>query len=114
MTMDLDLQPERVTDENYPDFLAAPAALILFKIANCDKCEEFLPIVVETMERYGGRVRWGVALLHVPGACREIKRQHHFETFPTTHFYKSGRLTHQEDHKLTADELDAAIQNFLL
>ncbi|MEK6684334.1 MAG: thioredoxin domain-containing protein [Nitrospirota bacterium] len=112
--MALDLELERVTDQNYPDFLAAPAALILFKIANCEKCEEFLPIVADTMQRYDGRIRWGVALLHVPGACREIKRKHRFETFPTTHFYKAGQLVHQEDHKLNAVELDAVIQKHLL
>ena len=112
--MAIDLQPERVTDENYPDYLAAPAALILFKIANCEKCEEFLPIVAEAMKQYDGRIRWGVALLHVPGACREIKRKYRFETFPTTQFYKAGQLVHQEDHKLTAEELDAAIQKYLV
>jgi len=53
-------------------------------------------------------------LLHVPGACREIKRKYRFETCPTTHFYKAGRLVHQEDHKLTSEELDAAIQKYLV
>ena len=110
--MDLDLT--RVTDENYPDYLAAPAAVILFKIANCAKCEEFLPAVAGAARRYGGRVRFGMALLHVPGACREIKRRHRFESFPTTHFYKAGQLVHRVEEKVEPEVLTSLIDRHLL
>ena len=112
MATEDDLQ--RVTDENYDDYLSAPAALILFKIANCEKCEEFEPIVIEVARQYDGRILTGKALLHVPGACREIKRKYRFDSFPTTHFYKAGKLVFQEDRKLSHEELSAAIQKYLL
>jgi thioredoxin-like negative regulator of GroEL len=104
----------RVSDENYGEILAAPAAVVLFKIANCAKCDEFEPVVTEVSSRYEGKVRFGKALLHVPGACREIKRQHRFETFPTTHFYRDGKLVHQAGEKLNADALEAVILQYLL
>ncbi|HEY4485027.1 MAG TPA: thioredoxin family protein [Nitrospiria bacterium] len=104
----------RVTDENYPDYLASPAAVILFKIANCAKCEEFLPTVADAAQRYDGRIRFGMALLHVPGACREIKRKHRFESFPTTHFYKAGQLVHREEEKITPEVLASLIDRHLL
>ena len=104
----------RVTDQNYPDYLSASAAVILFKIANCQKCEEFEPIVLDVSQQFNGEVLFGKALLHVPGACREIKRRYRFESFPTTHFYKGGQLTFQEDHKLTVEELVTVIRKYLL
>ena len=103
-----------VTDKVYPDFLAVPAAVILFKIVNCQKCNEFEPIVLQAAQQFGDRVKFGVAKLHVPGACREIKRKYRFESFPTTHFYKQGELVHQEDQKLALDSLQEKIQGFLL
>ena len=30
--------------------------------------------------------------MHVPGRCREIKKEHTFETYPTTHFFADGKL----------------------
>ena len=111
--MALDLQLNRVTDENYEEYLSAPAAVIVFKIANCQKCDEFLPIVAEASQQYDGKIRFGVAFLHVPGACREIKRKYRFESFPTTHFYKGGDLVYQAEEKLTPDALRATIQKNL-
>lgn len=112
--MALDLQLNRVTDENYEEYLSAPAAVIVFKIANCQKCDEFLPIVTEASQQYDGKIRFGVAFLHVPGVCREIKRKYRFESFPTTHFYKGGDLVYQAEEKLTPDALRATIQKNLL
>lgn len=103
-----DLLP-RVTDENHQDFLSAPAAVILFKIANCNDCEEFEPIVQKAAATYNSSVKFGKALLHVPGACREIKKRHRFESFPTTHFYKRGELVHVWEEKRGFEELVAAI-----
>jgi hypothetical protein len=104
----------RVSDENYGEILAAPAAVVLFKIANCQKCDEFEPVVLDVASRFEGKVRFGKALLHVPGACREIKRHHRFETFPTTHFYRDGKLVHLAGEKMTADVLEAAVRQYLL
>ncbi|HEY5649599.1 MAG TPA: thioredoxin family protein [Nitrospiria bacterium] len=104
----------RVSDENYQDYLDAGASVVLFKIANCQKCEEFMPILAEAGDRYNGNVRFGMALLHVPGACRAIKRKYRFESFPTTHFYRAGELVHTEEQKLPAEELDRLIREHLL
>lgn len=112
--MGMEIRLERVTDKNYPAYLEAPASVVLFKIANCAKCEEFAPLVQEASERFDGKIRFGMALLHVPGACREIKRLYRFETFPTTHFYRAGRLVHQEGRKLSAEELASALETHLL
>jgi thioredoxin-like negative regulator of GroEL len=114
LPMDSEDGLQRVTDENYNDYLAAPAALILFKIANCEKCEEFEPIIAEAAKQHEGRIRFGKALLHVPGACREIKRKYRFDSFPTTHFYKAGELVFQVDRKLSHEELAATIRKYLL
>ncbi len=104
----------RVSDENYNEYLASPAAVILFKIANCKKCDEFEAIVADGSKRYDGRIRFGKALLHVPGACREIKRKYRFESFPTTHFYKAGELVHQEGQMLSREDLESVIGKYLL
>ena len=104
----------RVSDENYNEYMAAPAAVVLFKIANCRKCDEFEPIVKEVSTEYNGRIRFGKALLHVPGACREIKRKYRFESFPTTHFYKQGQLVYEAVEKLSKDDLNRAIVQYLL
>jgi thioredoxin-like negative regulator of GroEL len=104
----------RVNDENYGECLAAPAAVVLFKIANCAKCDEFEPIVAEVAVVYSGKVRFGKALLHVPGECREIKRKYRFNSFPTTHFYKNGQLVHQVEEKLSAEQLKQAIDRKIL
>ncbi len=104
----------RVSDVNYGEYLEAPASVVFFKIANCQKCEEFAPVVAEAAARHDGNVRFGMALLHVPGACRGIKRKYRFESFPTTHFYRKGELVHQEGQKLPPDDLEALIQQHLL
>src|SRR2546427_8352955 len=40
--------------------------------------------------RFNGQVMFGKAKMHVPGACREIKKRYSFETYPTTHLYAHG------------------------
>ena len=112
--MVLDTQLERVTDVNYSEYLSAPASVILFKIANCQKCDEFAPVVAEASRQYDGQVRFGMAPLHVPGICREIKRKYRFDSFPTTHFYKAGQLVHQEDQKLSPEIFQNLIKKHLL
>jgi thioredoxin-like negative regulator of GroEL len=104
----------RVTDENYKDFIQSPGALILFKIASCQQCEEFEPIVEKTAKEFGEKIRFGKSLLHVPGACREIKREHFFESFPTTHFYKNGSLVYSFEGKITQEEFKEQLSKHLL
>lgn len=103
-----------VNDDNYADYLAAPASVVVFCMAPCENCEAYDPIVRQAAEVLGDRVRIGKAKVHVPGATRNIKRQYFFESFPTTHFYKSGKLVQSVDHKLEYDELMERIQSSLL
>ena len=104
----------RISDENYKEFIKANAALILFKIASCQQCEEFEPIVEEAAREHGDKIRFGKSLLHIPGACREIKKEHPFKSFPTTHFYKYGALVSSIEGKMTGNELLDRLKNHLL
>lgn len=104
----------RVDDQNYPAYLSVPAAVVVFGIASCIPCNEFDPILKKAAEKYGASVKFGKAQMHVPGACREIKKQYSFETFPTSHFYKNGVLVHTADEKLEYDELIRRIDQYLL
>lgn len=103
-----------VTDENYIDFLGAQASVVVFGIVPCQHCEEYDPIVRQVAELYDGSVRFGKAKLHVPGACREIKRKYRFESFPTTHFYRGGNLVHKVEGKLDHPTLTKTIKQVLL
>jgi len=103
-----------VTDKNYADFLGAQAAVVVFGIVPCQPCEEYDPIVRQAAEKYDGSVRFGKAKLHVPGACREIKRKYRFESFPTTHFYREGNLVHNAEGKLDLPTLTQTIKKVLL
>lgn len=111
--MDMDELPI-VNDDNYDDYLKAPAAVVIFCIAPCENCETYDPIVRRAAEAVGKRVRIGKAKLHVPGATRNIKRQYFFESFPTTHFYKAGKLVQSVGHRLEYDQLMEDIQSYLL
>ena len=51
--------------------------------------------------------------MHVPGRCREIKKQHRFETYPTTHLYSRGTLLLTREGKVEEDELLALIKQYL-
>ena len=53
------------------------------------------------------------AKMHVPGRCREIKKLHTFETYPTTHFFR-GKLVLTREGTLEADELAALISDHLI
>jgi thioredoxin-like negative regulator of GroEL len=103
-----------VTDQTYPGFLDAPASVVVFGIVPCQQCEEYDPIFRQAAYQYNGSVKFGKAKMHVPGACREIKRQYTFESFPTTHFYKNGKLVHQTEGKLDLQTLTQTIKQFLL
>lgn len=102
-----------VTDENYPVFLQSTAAVVVFGLVPCQQCEEYDPIVRQAAERYNGTVKFGKAKMHVPGACKEIKRKYKFESFPTTHFYKNGQLVHTTEGKLDFTALTQTINQVL-
>ena len=104
---------EDVTDANYADFVRAPAAIVAYGIASCEPCAEYDPVLAQAAARYGA-VRVGKARMHVPGRCREIKKQHQFETYPTTHLFSNGRLILAREGKIEADELAALINDYLI
>ncbi len=110
---DADLIP-RVDDTNYGDFARSPAAVVVFGIASCIPCNEFDPILKQAAGKHGKTVKFGKALMHIPGACREIKKQHTFNTFPTSHFYRNGVLVHTEEEKLSLEDLERCIHEHLL
>jgi hypothetical protein len=103
----------RVNDENYEEYHDAPAAVVFFKIANCHGCEEYEPAIQHTVRTFSPKVRFGRALMHVPG-CRDIKKRYEFESFPTTHLYKRGRLVFSASERLEAEALVNAIREHLI
>lgn len=103
-----------VTDENYPAFLNADAAVVAFGMIACAACEALDPVLQQASQMYGGKVSFGKVKMHVPGVCREIKKRFSFETFPTTHFYKRGVLAHTVEGKMDIAVLSAHIQTHLL
>ncbi|TAJ30253.1 MAG: thioredoxin [Nitrospirae bacterium] len=104
---------EEVSDENYEEFMQAPAAVVAYGIASCEPCNAYDPVLEETAARFV-EVRIGKAKMHVPGRCREIKKRNHFETYPTTHLFSKGQLLMTREGKLDADELAALIDDHLL
>jgi hypothetical protein len=104
---------EDVSDANYEEFKRAPAAVIAYGIASCEPCNAYDPILETAASRYP-TVRFGKTKMHVPGRCREIKKQHSFETYPTTHLFSRGKLLLAREGKLEAEELAALINDYLL
>lgn len=104
---------EDVSDENYEHFRQAPAAVVAYGIASCEPCNAYDPVLEETAAKFA-EVRIGKAKMHVPGRCREIKKQHSFETYPTTHLFSKGKLVLTREGKLEAAELAALINDHLL
>ena len=104
---------EDVRDENYKEFTAAPASIIAYGLATCEPCVAYDPILVETAAKFPG-VKVGKAKMHVPGRCREIKKAHTFETYPTTHFFSNGKLLLTREGVVEQAELAALISDHLL
>ena len=104
---------EEVSDANYEEFKHAPAAVVAYGIASCEPCNAYDPILEQTASQFS-TVRIGKAKMHVPGRCREIKKQHQFETYPTTHVFSKGQLLLTREGKIEADELAALINDYLL
>lgn len=103
---------ENVTDENYEEVTASSAAVVAYGIASCEPCAAYDPVLAGVAEKLP-HVRIGKAKMHVPGTCREIKKRHAFETYPTTHFYSQGTLRLAREGKIEEDELLALIQRHL-
>jgi hypothetical protein len=103
-----------VTDATIDDYVNSPAAVVIFGIANCDGCAYMDGVLAELAPRLKDRVRFGKAKMHVPGACREIKKRYTFETYPTTHLYAKGKLIETREGKMEAADLDRALQMLLL
>jgi thiol-disulfide isomerase/thioredoxin len=104
---------EDVSDENYEQFRQAPAAVVAYGIASCEPCNAYDPVLEETAARFSG-VKIGKAKMHVPGRCREIKKTHTFETYPTTHLFSKGKLLLTREGLIDKAELAALINDHLL
>ncbi|MEC4673433.1 MAG: thioredoxin family protein [Nitrospirota bacterium] len=95
---------EDISDENYDDVIQSPAGVVAYGIASCEPCAAYDPILVAVAARYPN-IRIGKAKMHVPGRCRKIKKQHTFETYPTTHLFCKGKLLCAREGKLEENEL---------
>jgi len=102
-----------VTDATIDHYINAPAAVVVFGIANCEGCTYMDGVMTDLAPTFQGRVRFGKAKMHVPGACREIKKRHTFETYPTTHLYVHGTLAETLEGKIEPAELVALINTHL-
>jgi thiol-disulfide isomerase/thioredoxin len=111
--MIVDKTVEEVSDTNYEEFTQAAAAVVAYGIASCEPCTAYDPILEGMASRFSD-VRVGKAKMHVPGRCREIKKRHQFETYPTTHFFSKGELLLTREGKVEAEELAALINDHLL
>ncbi|MBU6434108.1 MAG: thioredoxin family protein [Nitrospirae bacterium] len=104
---------EDVRDENYKEFTDAPASIVAYGLATCEPCKTYDPILEETAGKFPD-VKVGKAKMHVPGRCREIKKSHTFETYPTTHFFSNGKLLLTREGVVEPAELAALISDHLL
>ena len=104
---------EDVCDANYKEFTDAAAAVVAYGLATCEPCNAYDPVLQETAPKFPG-VKIGKAKMHVPGRCREIKKMHTFETYPTTHFFSKGKLLLTREGLIDSAELSALISDHLL
>lgn len=103
---------EDVSDANYKEFTDAPAAVVAYGLATCEPCKAYDPVLEATAPKFPG-VKIGKAKMHVPGRCREIKKMHTFETYPTTHFFSNGKLLLTREGLIDSEELAALISDHL-
>lgn len=102
-----------VSDANYAEFTQAPAAIVAYGLATCEPCKLYDPILEEIAAKFPD-LKVGKAKMHVPGRCREIKKTHTFETYPTTHFFAHGKLLLTREGVVEPAELAALISDHLL
>ena len=103
---------EDVSDANYREFTDAPASIVAYGLATCEPCKAYDPVLEETAAKFPN-VKVGKAKMHVPGRCREIKKTHSFETYPTTHLFSKGKLLLTREGQIEAAELAALIADHL-
>lgn len=102
-----------VRDENYKEFTDSDGAVVAYGLATCEPCKQYDPILEETAAKFPA-IKIGKAKMHVPGRCREIKKAHTFETYPTTHFFAHGKLILAREGVVEGAELSALISDHLL
>lgn len=102
-----------VSDANYKEFTDSSGAVVAYGLATCEPCKAYDPILEETAAKFP-TVKVGKAKMHVPGRCREIKKTHTFETYPTTHLFAHGKLLLTREGVVEPDELAALISDYLL
>lgn len=102
-----------VNDATFEQYFNAPAAVVVYGIANCEGCAYMDGTLAEIAPEFQGRVRFGKAKMHVPGASREIKKRFQFETYPTTHFYSNGKLVESREGKIDPAGFRSAVEKLL-
>lgn len=102
-----------VSDANYKEFTDAAASVVSYGLATCEPCMAYDPILAATAVQFPS-IKVGKAKMHVPGRCREIKKTHTFETYPTTHFFAHGKLLLTREGVIEPAELAALINDHLL
>lgn len=102
-----------VRDENYKEYTDSEGAVVVYGLATCEPCNQYDPILAETAAKFPA-IKIGKAKMHVPGRCREIKKAHTFETYPTTHFFARGNLLFTREGVIQPAELAALISAHLL
>jgi thiol-disulfide isomerase/thioredoxin len=102
-----------VSDANYKEFTDSPGAVVAYGLATCEPCNRYDPILEEIAKKFP-TIKVGKAKMHVPGRCREIKKAHAFETYPTTHFFANGKLLLTREGVVEPAELAALISDHLL
>jgi thioredoxin reductase (NADPH) len=102
-----------VSDANYQEFTHAQAAVVAYGLATCEPCKAYDPILELVAAKFPD-LKICKAKMHVPGRCREIKKTHTFETYPTTHFFSHGKLVLTREGVVEPAELVALISDHLL
>lgn len=102
-----------VSDANYKEFTDSTGAVVAYGLATCEPCAQYDPILEEAAIKFPS-IKVGKAKMHVPGRCREIKKAHTFETYPTTHFFAHGKLLLSREGVVEPAELAALISDHLL
>jgi thiol-disulfide isomerase/thioredoxin len=102
-----------VSDNNYKEFTDSTGAVVAYGLATCEPCKIYDPILEEIAAKFPD-IKVGKAKMHVPGRCREIKKSHAFQTYPTTHFFANGKLLLTREGVVEPAELAALISDHLL
>ena len=104
---------EDVSDANYKEFTESSGAVVAYGLATCEPCKTYDPILEEAAAKFP-TIKVGKAKMNVQGRCREIKKTHTFETYPTTHFFANGTLLLSREGVVDQAELAALISDHLL